>query len=232
MAWPQAEGSVSLTAAQLSMLLEGIDRRATCVDHSSANGDPSLICVYLPQNRQRKMMLDSKQFEIEHLWAMLAKLRQQRYGRSSEKLDAEIDQLELTLEDAEVGQAQAEAKNAEQTQPTGQGEQQTSRRPRRPAVRKPLPDHLPREIVVLEPKFTCRCNDPSCRTKIREEVTEVLEKIPSQLKVIRYIRPIYACRACEMVTQAPAPDLPILKGRPGPNLISYIAIAKYYGRTG
>ena len=96
------------------------------------------------------------------------------------------------------------------------------------SIRKPLPDHLPREIVVLEPKFTCRCNDPSCRTKIREEVTEVLEKIPSQLKVIRYIRPIYACRACEMVSQAPAPDLPILKGRPGPNLITHIAIAKYY----
>ena len=95
-------------------------------------------------------------------------------------------------------------------------------------MRKPLPDHLPREIVVLEPKFTCRCNDPSCLTKIREEVTEVLEKIPSQLKVIRYVRPIYACRACEMVSQAPAPDLPILKGRPGPNLITHIAIAKYY----
>jgi transposase len=172
--------------------------------------------------------LVAKQIEIEHLRAMLAKLRRQRYGRSSEKLEAEIDQLELTLEDAEIGQAQAEAKIAEAAQPTGQGKQPTSRRPRRPAVRKPLPDHLPREIVVLEPKFTCLCNDPSCRTKIREEVTEVLEKIPSQLKVIRYVRPIYACRACEMVTQAPAPDLPILKGRPGPNLITHIAIAKYY----
>jgi transposase len=172
--------------------------------------------------------LVAKQIEIEHLRAMLAKLRRQRYGRSSEKLDAEIDQLELTLEDAEVAQAQAEAKTAEVAQPAGQDKNQTSRRPRRPAVRKPLPDHLPREIVVLEPKLTCRCNDPSCRTKIREEVTEVLEKIPSQLKVIRYIRPIYACRACEMVTQAPAPDLPILKGRPGPNLITHIAISKYY----
>jgi transposase len=164
--------------------------------------------------------LVAKQIEIEHLRAMLAKLRRQRYGRSSEKLEAEIDQLELTLEDAEIGQAQAEAKIAEAAQPTGQSKQPTSR--------KPLPDHLPREIVVLEPKFTCLCNDPSCRTKIREEVTEVLEKIPSQLKVIRYVRPIYACRACEMVTQAPAPDLPILKGRPGPNLITHIAIAKYY----
>jgi len=176
----------------------------------------------------RTVELVAKQIEIEHLRAMLAKLRRQRYGRSSEKLDAEIDQLELTLEDAEVGQAQTEAKIAEAARPTGQGEQQTSRRRRQPAVRKPLPDHLPREIVVLEPKFTCRCNDPSCRTKIREEVTEVLEKIPSQLKVIRYIRPIYACRACEMVAQAPAPDLPILKGRPGPNLIAHIAIAKFY----
>src|SRR5262249_26591062 len=151
MAWPQAEGSVSLTAAQLSMLLEGIDRRATCVDHSSANGDPSLICVYLPQNRQRKMMLDSKQFEIEHLWAMLAKLRQQRYGRSSEKLDAEIDQLELTLENAEVGQAQAEA-HLEAVHSVGQGKQQTLGRPRRPALRKPLPDHLPPHTVVLDPQ--------------------------------------------------------------------------------
>jgi transposase len=172
--------------------------------------------------------LVAKQIEIEHLRAMLAKLRRQRYGRSSEKLDAEIDQLELTLEDAEIGQARAEAKIAEAAQSTGQSKQPTSRRPRQPAVRKPLPDHLPREIVVLEPEFTCRCNDPSCRTKIREEVTEVLEKIPSQLKVIRYVRPIYACRACQTVTQAPAPDLPILKGRPGPNLITHIAIAKYY----
>jgi len=175
----------------------------------------------------RTVELVAKQIEIDHLRAMLAKLRRQRYGRSSEKLDAEIDQLELTLEDAEVAQAQAEAKIAE-AESAVQDKQQTSRRPRRAAVRKPLPDHLPREIVVLEPKFTCRCNDPSCLTKIREEVTEVLEKIPSQLKVIRYVRPIYACRACEMVSQAPAPDLPILKGRPGPNLITHIAIAKYY----
>jgi transposase len=175
----------------------------------------------------RTTELAAKQIEIEHLRAMLAKLRRQRYGRSSEKLKAEIAQLELTLEDAEVGQAKAEAK-ADARQSAGPDKKKTSRRPRQPAVRKLLPDHLPREIVVLEPKFTCNCNDPSCHTKIREEVTEVLEKIPSQLKVIRYIRPIYACRACEMVCQAPAPDLPILKGRPGPNLITHIAIAKYY----
>jgi transposase len=96
--------------------------------------------------------LAAKQIEIDHLRAMLAKLRRQRYGRSSEKLDAEIDQLELILEDAEAAHAQVEAMVASATQ----GKQQTSGRPRQHAVRKPLPEHLPREIVVLEPKFTCR----------------------------------------------------------------------------
>ena len=130
----------------------------------------------------------------------------------------------LRHDDAEIGlstdKAAANAATEGQTQPA-------SKPQRLPAVRKPLPDHLPRETVVLEPAITCRCGDPSCRTKIREDVTEVLERTPSQLKVIRYVRPIYACRACEMVTQAPAPDLPILKGRVGPGLISYIAISKY-----
>ena len=172
----------------------------------------------------RDTALATRLVEIEHLKAMLAKLRRQRYGRSSEKLDAEIAQIEMWVDDAEIGLATDEA--AANATPEGQT-QPASKPPRKPAVRKPLPDHLPREIVVLEPTLTCRCGDPSCRTKIREDVTEVLERTPSQLKVIRYIRPIYACRACEMVTQAPAPDLPILKGRVGPGLISYIAIAKY-----
>ena len=184
----------------------------------------------------RDAKLAARQVEIEHLKMVLAKLRRQRFGKSSEKLDAEIHQLELWVDDAEIGLATDEAAGAAQTQSQLP---QIAKLPRKPAVRKPLPDHLPREVVVLEPIITCHClsglprkqqamcGDPSCRTKIREEVTEVLEKIPSQLKVIRYVRPIYACRACEMVTQAPAPDLPILKGRPGPGLIAYVAISKY-----
>ena len=171
----------------------------------------------------RDAELVARGVQIEHLKAVLAKLRRKQYGRSSEKLDTEIHQLELSLNDAEIAQAAAEAKATSEG-----GEKQKASRPRKPAIRKPLPDHLPREVVVLEPTLTCRCNDPSCRTKIREDVTEVLERGPTPLKVIRYIRPIYACRACEMVTQAPAPDLPILKGRPGPGLIAQIAISKYY----
>ena len=56
-------------------------------------------------------------------------------------------------------------------------------------------------IIVLEPEEHCRCGDPSCRTKIREEVTEILERQPSQLFVKRYVRPIYACRITGAVVQ-------------------------------
>ena len=55
----------------------------------------------------------------------------------------------------------------------------------------------------------------------------MLEKIPARLKVIRHVRPSYACRACEAILQAPAPDLPIEKGRPGPGLLAHVLVAKY-----
>lgn len=173
----------------------------------------------------RDAELAKRLIEIEHLKAMLAKLRRQRYGRSSEKLDAEIDQLEMWVDDAEIGLATDEAKSGSETHE--QVPQQPSKPPRMATVRKPFADHIPREIVVLEPGIECSCRDPSCRTKIREDITEVIDRTPSQFKVIRYVRPIYACRACQMISQAPAPDLPILKGRVGPGLISYIAISKY-----
>lgn len=169
----------------------------------------------------RDAELSKRAVEIEHLKSILAKMRRQRFGRSSEKLDAAIHQLELWVDDAETSLAQAKVAADAQTQ------QATSRPPRKPAVRKPLPEHLPREVVVLEPTITCRCGDLACRTKIRDDVTEVLERLPSQMKVIRYIRPIWACRACQQIAQAPAPDLPILKGYAGPGLISWIAISKY-----
>ena len=55
----------------------------------------------------------------------------------------------------------------------------------------------------------------------------VLEKAPARLKVIRHVRPRYACRVCEAVFQAPAPDMPIERGRPGPGLIAHVAVSKY-----
>lgn len=156
--------------------------------------------------------------EIEHLRAQLAALRRARYGRSSEKLDQAIAQLELRLEDLEEGEAERVA-----AQPA---RQRCETRPRQPALRKPLPAHLPRETVVHEPEILCGCTDPRL-VRMGEDVTEVLEKIPARHKVIRHVRPKYACRCCERIFQAPAPDLPIEKGRPGPGLIANVVVAKY-----
>lgn len=160
--------------------------------------------------------------QIEHLKAQLAKLRRSQFGKSSEKLDQQIAQLELMLEDLEESTAQDEAKDAaaessDQTRPAKR---------RKPAVRQPLPEHLPRETVELAPEIACSCCQPEL-TRIGEDVTEVLETIPAQLKVIRYVRPKLACRACQAVFQAPSPDLPISKGRPGPGLIAQVIMSKY-----
>jgi transposase len=84
-------------------------------------------------------------------------------------------------------------------------------------------------VVVHEPEIACSCGscDPARLTKLGEATTEVLEKIPARLKVIRHVRPKYACRLCEKIFQAPAPELPIEKGRPGPGLLAHIAVSKY-----
>jgi len=162
--------------------------------------------------------LTAAALRIEQYKAQLAKLRRMQFGRSSEKLDAQIEQLELLLEDLEEGEAARTAPAGKRDQP---------RHERRQPVRRPLPDHLPREEIVHHAGSVC----PGCGgthfSKLGEDVTEVLEKIPARLKVIRHIRPKLSCRSCERILQAPAPDLPIEKGRPGPGLIAGVVVGKY-----
>jgi len=130
-----------------------------------------------------------------------------QFGRSSEKLDTQIAQLELMLEDLEEGEAA-------RTAPTTQRRPDPPPRDRRQPVRRPLPAHLSREEIVHDPGSVC----PGCGgtrfSKLGEDVSEILEKVPARLKVIRHIRPKLSCRCCERIIQAPMPDLPIAKGRP------------------
>jgi transposase len=157
---------------------------------------------------------------IEQYRAQLAKLRRMQFGQSSEKLDAQILQLELKLEDLEEAEAaRAAALKARDSE--------KPKRERRQPVRRPLPAHLPREEMIHAPGDVC----PGCGgthfSTLGEDVTEVLEKIPARLKVIRHIRPKLSCRACETIIQAPSPDLPIEKGRPGPGLVANVVVSKY-----
>jgi transposase len=176
-----------------------------------------------------KAKLTTVLLEIEHMKMQLASLRRQRYGQSSEKLDRDIAQLEMRLEDLEETAGEQIAADPKPPELESEAGSQTTKPQRKPAGRKPLPEHLPREIVVHEPEITCICGscDPARLAKLGDSTTEVLEKIPATLKVIRHVRPKYACRVCETVFQAPAPDLPIEKGRPGPGLLAHVAVSKY-----
>ena len=134
---------------------------------------------------------------IEKLKIQLALLRRDRFGQSSEKMDHEINQLELLISDLEEGQAESEER-AEAAKPTAK---QAKSQP----VRQPLPDHLPRERV--EHPAACVC--PSCGgtdlTLVGTDEREVLEYVPGYFKAIVHVRPKMSCRACETITQPPMP---------------------------
>ena len=166
---------------------------------------------------QRDAEIRAKDLLIEKLKLQLANLRRHRFGSKSEALDHVIEQLELMLEDIEASSAEApEAANiCSQTE-------FTKVQPKR----RPLPDHLPREEVVLSPGDTCHQCGGRLR-KIGEDVSETLEYVPARFKVIRTVRPKLACRHCDGVLQVSAPVLPIEHGRPGPGLLAHVLVSKY-----
>jgi transposase len=157
----------------------------------------------------------------EMLKARLAKLLRERFGASSEKLRGAIEQLELLLGDLEEEIAEtAPAKPETPAPPASIG------RPRRKPARRPLPAHLPRDVVEHPTPSDC----PQCGGALRpmgQDVTEVLEYVPGSFRVIRHVRPKSSCRCCESVAQAPVPSLPIERGLAGPGLLAHVLVAKY-----
>jgi transposase len=172
--------------------------------------------------------IHAKTLHIEKLKMQLAVLRRARFGRSSEKLDHDIEQLELLIGELEEDVAAQDAR-ANTPDPAG-GTDLTipaRSRPRRQPVRKPLPAHLPRETVTHEPACTCPGCGGTIFSRLGQDEREVLEYVPSSFKVIRHVRPKLSCRACETIVQAPMPSLPIERGRPGPGLIAHVLVAKF-----
>ena len=159
-----------------------------------------------------KAMVRYRDLLIEKLKHQLAGLRRHRFGSSSEALD----QLELTLEEAEVAAA-AELVGPSSGDPTLAKEQ---------PKRRPLPDHVPRNEQLLSPGEACsRCGGRL--KKLGEDVTEELEYVPGRFVVNRFVRPRMACACCEAIHQAPLPSRPIERGRPGPGLLAHVLVSKY-----
>ncbi|MGB7589587.1 MAG: IS66 family transposase [Solirubrobacterales bacterium] len=170
-----------------------------------------------------KLAVQRTALEIEKYKVQIAKLRRMQFGRSSERISRQIAQLELQLEELETGAAEDEAK-AEAASPA------VPARERAKPKRKPLPEHLPRQEVVHEPADAGACTCPDCgagMAKLGEDVTEVLDYVPGRFRVIRHVRPKYACKACDTITQAEAPSLPTPRGRATPATLAHLLVSKY-----
>ena len=160
-------------------------------------------------------LLISQKLELEKLRFEIACLKRMKYGRSSEQLDQQLTQMQLSIEDLEASLAQkpVEVRPASKAPPVQ-------------PVRRPLPAELPREEIVHE--VPCSC--PECGGTLRplgEDVSEMLEYVPGRYKVIRHVRPKLSCSSCQKIVQAAAPSRPIERGLPGPGLLANVLVSKY-----
>ena len=175
-----------------------------------------------------KAGLLAKALEVEQLKLQIARLRRMQFGRSSEKIERTIEQLELRLEELE---AETPTPPASDDESVANGEQppaveQSSPPERKKSKRRALPVHLPAREVVHQPSCTC----PACggeMRKVGEDVTEILDYIPGHFEIVRHIRPALSCRRCETMAQKPMPALPIERGQAGAGLLAHILVSKY-----
>jgi transposase len=172
-----------------------------------------------------KATSSAEQALIAHLKLQIAKLRRELFGPRSERTARLLDQMELQLEELETTATEDEiaAELAAAKTKTTSVAAFTRQRP----SRKPFPDHLPRERVVIDPPSACACCGGSRLSKLGEDVTETLESIPRQWKVIQHVREKFSCRDCERISQAPAPFHVVARGWAGPSLLAMIVFEKF-----
>jgi len=194
--------------------------------------DPALLKAMIAQlqaqNAKLTTTLRAHDLIVQALRLQIARLRKQAFGKSSEKIEREIEQLELALEDVLVSVAQQGLATSDQNDSEAQAaiaSAHTSPGPR-PSRRPRVSADTPRERHELDPGDTC----PDCGGDLRlvgEDVSEILEMITAKLKVIEVARPKKSCRCCEKMVQAPAPSRPIPGSMAGGSLLAYVLVSKF-----
>jgi transposase len=161
--------------------------------------------------------LSDRSLEIDRLKLWIAKLQRMQFGRKSEKIDRQIEQLELRLEELQADDG-AEVVDVPKRQ-----------RPetRRSTGRKSLPEYLPREDVVHQPDAQCCPQCGGALNNLGEDIAEQLDYVPGHWRVVRHRRPKLACTCCDCIVQAAAPSRPIARGMPGPGLLAHVLVAKF-----
>jgi transposase len=170
-----------------------------------------------------RMQLAEHHALIGALKLQIEKYKRERYGPRSERIARLLDQLELQLEEAESSATEDELAAEKAAAKTSHVAAFTRRRP----ARKPFPAHLPRERVIVPGATCCPCCGGTRLSKLGEDITETLEVIPRQWKVIQHVREKFSCRDCEKISQPPAPFHVIPRAWAGPSLLAMIAFEKF-----
>src|SRR6266403_4058786 len=158
--------------------------------------------------------------EVEHLQLLIARLQRMQFGRKSEKLAQQIEQLELRLEEL---QSEPLEDSSPQAESFVLNKDTASTKP----ARHPLPEHLPRQTRRHEPKESACPDCGGGLRKLGEDVSEMLEYVPASFFVIRHVRPKLSCSRCDHIVQAAAPSRPIERGIAGPGLLAHVLVSKY-----
>jgi len=191
-------------------------RAALMIAQARANEAEAEAAVAKAQKSDAEALVARQQLQIE-------KLRREIYGPRSERTQRLLDQMELQLEELEAAATEDEIQAEKTTAKTTTVAAFTRNRP----ARKPFPEHLPRERVVVPGPSACTCCGGARLSRLDEDVTETLEVIPRQWKVIQHVREKFTCRDCETISQAPAPFHVTPRGWAGPNLLAMIAFEKF-----
>ncbi|BAQ67585.1 transposase [Rhodovulum sulfidophilum] len=183
-----------------------------------------MIAALEAENAKMSASLRAHDLLVQSLRARIAKLQKQAFGKSSEKIEREIEQLELALEDLQVALAEADTTPEVDEDDVANEEvaQAAPKSRRRPKVSK----DIPRERREFDPGDTC----PDCGGDLRvvgEDVSELLDMIAAQLKVTEIARVKKSCRRCERIVQVPAPSRPIPRSMAGPGLLAHVLVSKF-----
>jgi len=198
---------------------------------SAAHGLPDdvqalkrLVLAREAELAQAKAREASAEAVILNLRLAVEKLRRELYGQRSERGSRLLNQMELELEELEATTSEDEL--AAERAAAQRGAMAPASRRKGPA-RRTLPDHLPRERVLVPGPTSCACCGSARLAKLGEDVTETLEMVPRSWKVIQHVREKFTCRACEAISQAPAPFHVLPRGFAGPNLLATVLFEKY-----
>ena len=160
---------------------------------------------------------------IAHLKLQIARLKREQYGASAERTRRLLDQMELQLDELEADASE----DALVAEAAAQKTASVRSFERKAPARKPFPEHLPRERVVVPSPCSCPACGGARLSKLGEDITETLEVIPRAWKVIQTVREKFACRDCEKITQPPAPFHVVPRGWAGPSFLAMLLFEEY-----